>query len=192
MQRKRIFYCLLGYLCCGLLLSGCGDKTEGEKTVQTVVYQNEDYGYQIELPENWTVESGGDKTQIYALSPNGDLALNIVCELGGFNYYTPQDLALTIAEATTASFEDVSVILDREITDFPQSHRVAVNGKSAEGIHTVVDVSLLQPIEGIHYYLIISGGIDEYREFSAQWEKMLKSFSCTKTAEEMYQISLEQ
>ncbi len=111
----------------------------------------------------------------------------MICELGGFNYYTPQDLATTIAEKTTASFTDVKVSSEKEIAKFPDSYRVIVTGKNEEGVNTVVDVSLLQPIEGIHYYLIFSGGIDDYQEFLSQWEKMLDSFQNTKTAEEMYQ-----
>lgn len=187
MRKNKVFYWVLTCLCCGILFAGCGKEKNTDAPVQTVLYQNEDFGYQIEIPENWQVQASEDKRQISAVSAENNLALNIICELGGFNYYTPQDLAMTIAEKTTASFQNVSVILDKEVSTFAQSYRVAVSGENEEGIHTIVDVTLLQPIEGIHYYFIFSGGIDEYQAFLPQWEKMLSSFAVTKTPEEMYQ-----
>ena len=176
-------------ICGGLLFSACG-KDEAVKSidvVQMVSYQNDDFGYEIQIPENWQVQSEDNKTQVYAVSADNRLALNVICELGGFNYYTPQDLAETIAEKTTASFTDTKIVSEKEVSKFPDSYRVVVNGKDESGINTVVDVSLLQPIEGIHYYLIFSGGVDDYQGFLPQWEQMLASFRNTKTAEEMYQ-----
>lgn len=189
MKKNKILVGCMMLICGILLFSACG-KDEAEKPldiVQMVSYQNDNFGYEIQIPENWQVQSEDDKAQIYAVSGDNKLALNVICELGGFNYYTPQDLAETIAEKTTASFTDTKIVSEKEISKFPDSYRVVVNGKDENGIHTVVDVSLLQPIEGIHYYLIFSGGVDDYQSFLSQWEQMLDSFKTTKTAEEMYQ-----
>lgn len=189
MRRNKLLCGLMLVLSSCLLFSACGKSDSGEKqeAVPTVTYQNDDFGYAIQIPENWQVQSEDNKAQIYAVSGDNKLALNVICELGGFNYYTPQDLAETIAEKTTASFTDTKIISEKEISKYPDSYRVVVNGKDESGINTVVDVSLLQPIEGIHYYLIFSGGVDDYQAFLAQWEQMLDSFQNTKTAEEMYQ-----
>ncbi len=189
-MRKNKLLCGIALVLSGcLLFSACGKSADDTKQniVPTVNYQNDDFGYEIQIPENWQVQSGEDKSQIYAVSADNKLALNMVCELGGFNYYTPQDLAMTIADKTTSSFTDTRVVSEEKVSKFPDSYRVVVNGTNEEGIHTVVDVSLLQPIEGIHYYLIFSGGVEDYQVFSSQWEKMLDSFKTTKTAEEMYQ-----
>lgn len=176
-----------------MIFAACGNKTEQnqQQTVDMVRYQNDDFGYQMEIPENWSIQSSEDKSQIYVVSSDNTLALNVICEIGGFNYYTPKDLAMTIAEKTTASFTDTAVVLEEEIEDYRQSYRVVVNGKNEDGVHTVVDVSLLQPIEGIHHYLIFSGGIEDYQGFAAQWEEMLHSFIITKTPEELYQKAVK-
>ena len=189
MKKKKYLIGSVLLICGGLLFSACGKGAVDNQAevVQTVSYQNDDFGYEIQIPENWQVQSEEDKSQVYAVSDDNKLALNLVCELGGFNYYTPQDLAETIAEKTTASFSDKKIVSEEAISKFPDSYRVVVNGTDENGIHTVVDVSLLQPIEGIHYYLIFSGGVDDYQSFLPQWEQMLGSFKNTKTAEEMYQ-----
>lgn len=189
MKKNKFLIGSILLICSGLLFSACGkDKVDRQvEVVQMVSYQNDDFGYEIQIPENWQVQSEADKAQVYAVSADNKLAFNLICELGGFNYYTPQDLAETIAEKTTASFSDKKIVSAQAITKFPDSYRVIVNGTDENGVHTVVDVSLLQPIEGIHYYLIFSGGVDDYQSFLPQWEQMLDSFKNTKTAEEMYQ-----
>lgn len=189
MQKNKLLWGIALVLSGCFLFSACGESEGAVKpeTVSMVSYQNDDFGYEIQIPENWQIQSEDNKAQIYAVSADNKLALNVICELGGFNYYTPQDLAETIAEKTTASFTDTKIVSEKEISKFPDSYRVIVNGKDENGIHTVVDVSLLQPIEGIHYYLVFSGGVEDYQSFLSQWERMLDSFKNTKTAEEMYQ-----
>ena len=99
---KKIAEALGICLLLAAFLSACGVSTETEFV--------ENGCYRIELPADWNEAFADETRQIYE-SPAGDALLTVIFEVGGYNYYSPDDLAENLGGMLAAVAEDMEKLL---------------------------------------------------------------------------------
>lgn len=184
MRKQYLLSVLIMALCIGGILSGCG-----KKDANFITYQNEQSGYTLEVPDTFVNQNQlEEKNQVLFVSENPPASLNIMMEVGGYNYYTPQELAEEMMNRLTADFTEKKEVNTQRITKGTYDIRIVYSGKNAAGDDVTLDLVILEPISGVHYYLLLTVPSKGYGDWDKDWQTMFRSFKVTKTEDEIYQV----
>ena len=108
--------------------------------------------------------------------------------MGGYDYYTPKELADEVMGRLTAGFRAKQEIRSYRLQAQKYHYRLVEKGTAADGTELTLDLVILEPLSGVHYYLLLTTPTAKYKKTAGAWEKVFDSFALTKTEDELYGI----
>ena len=180
---KIFFICLFIAL---LFLSSCQEQSDSSNQ-ETVEYKHVT-GYEVAIPKAWTLIKQTETGGVYFLSPDKNISLNILAEVGGMNYLNPEELSNSVYDEIEGIINNAKVIKIEEVQNKDHEYRQLIEGNDQAGKNVFVDTYLFQPMDGMRYYLILCCGGDDYAVTKALYDNIINSFQITMGQDEIYSL----
>lgn len=185
-KKQRAGLLLLLCLCLSLLLSACTrEELPALQKMSPITYSHIS-GYEIQMPDAWTPETSDNGVQF--LNPEGTIAINIISELGGMDFYSLDELMEMVVENLTQNGQDMQVEGSLDVADSGYQRRQLISYTNAAEEKIYTDIWLYEPMAGIRYYIIISCGGDDYKDYSGMFDSVVQSFVFTGNSSEVYTL----
>ena len=180
---KRIIPLLLILL---LVFSGCTSQSSLKKK-QMQTYINQKAGYVVLLPHDWKKQYENDVTTGF-VGQNPNIAMDIVFEIGGFDYLSLDSLGDLVIKNYKKNFKDLKVI-EKDVSKISNNaYRVIIQGKTSQGKDVIVKTIFFEPSIGIRYYLAFAANPKDYYDNDYLFEDIAQSFQMTKTDQDLYKL----
>lgn len=182
---KKLLPLLLLITC---VCAGCAIAFEDEDIpLQPRVY-NGATGYTVDVPADWSEEEL-DQDTVRFCDEDGQIALNIVSELGGMDYFSMREIKEQIIEKIGGDiFATYDITLDEGGTKF---FRVTLIGADKDGSRVVADIYAQQPFVTTRHYLVLIASAAAYEEYHTAVDDIFASFTATFTEDEYLQLMEE-
>lgn len=169
-------------------LAGCG----GSKQVSlydddVAAYSHPESGASFMVPQSWEKLAEAQQSVLFA-NPEQSLALTVYLELGGYTYYSDDEL-LDIAQDICKDVLTEPEILRNGGRSDLGGQLVTAAGALAEepDVMAVCEVLVLSPMPAVRYYLVALGSPEDYEANSRLLEEIYLSFYTNKSADELYE-----
>jgi len=176
---------LIAILMFVVLTLGAGCQKPFEN-VETFKYEHLT-GYEITLPAAWQ-KMQEDQSAAYFLSEDGGISINIITELGGFSFYSMDDLGQLLLEKLRSEIPDLKRDPVRSASSGKKQYRQVLSGTLPDGDEVFLDVFIYAPMNSVRYYVILSAGKDDFSQNSKLFSDIIKSFKLNKTEDEIYSL----
>jgi len=176
-----IFVCLV----CLCFMTACGENTISLSSLSPHTYTHVS-GYDIDIPELWQAETSSDG--VYFINEDNTVAINIISELGGMSFYSPEELMELVTEEITEGMTDVSVIENIDVREPKYQTRQAIRYLNNANEYIANDIWLYEPMAGIRYYIVASCQGDMYEQYRQLFTDIVDSFVFTGNNTEVYEL----
>jgi len=169
-----------------LLLCSCSANYGGEGLVGQSAkdFALKEQGYSLTLPENWQQQQTKDEKTTSFLSDDGSIKLDIVCELGGVEYYSLAEVAQLLEDQLAKGMKNSEVVSTKD--DDQKQYREVFACVDDQGRGVTYDISIIHPYNSLRYFLIFTSGTNNYQENSLLIDDIINSFKVTAGEEDMY------
>lgn len=144
-------------------------------------------GYQITVPNSWQ-PAAQTAIGVYFLDEEKRISLNIISEMGGVDFYSPEELGQMVVERLEEVFSQLQVEQILRVRDKNTQYSLLLTGENSAGERVVNTLWLYEPLNGIRYYLIFSCGGDDYNEYARVFEDVIRSFRFDDREEEVLSL----
>ena len=189
-----------------LLLAGCGTRTQAQQPklyeAATTVYEHPHIGVVVTVPASWLILSEAEDSVVF-MEPEGKMTLTMAWELGGYTYYSDQDL-LDIGEAVAGQILQEPEILQRVSRSLPGNNQLITalgflqSASSADDVYdkaetdeetskAVCEVMIFSPLPALRYYLITVAEPAAYEQSTALLSDISASFYLNETEDTLYE-----
>ena len=122
------------------------------------------------------------------LNPEGTIAINVISELGGMDFYSLDELMTMVVENLTKSGKDIQMEGALAVADSLYQRRQLISYTNTAEEKIYADIWLYEPMAGIRYYIIISCGGDDYKDYSGMFDSIVQSFVFTGNSTDVYAL----
>ncbi len=144
-------------------------------------------GYQISVPGDW-LPAAQTAAGVYFIDDNNNISLNIISEMGGMDFYSPEELIQMVIEKLGSSLKDIKTRQILGVQDKKSQYGVVISGENASGEVIANTIWLYEPVNGIRYYLFFNCGGDDYTRFEGVFNEVIKSFRFIANDEEVFSL----
>ncbi|MGI5891512.1 MAG: hypothetical protein ACOX7H_02075 [Bacillota bacterium] len=178
---------VLAIILCGILALTFGCENEEKPRLSYMSPQTYEHpsGYQVQVPFNWKLVKKSEAGTIFT-ADQGALSFNILAEIGGMDYYTPQELGENIFAFLSSNIKESQVIEEIPVDNPASQYRQLILGKDEQGRKVYIDTWITAPLDTVHYYLIFTCGGDDYEKYRGVFDDIIKKFKLVSTPEEIY------
>ncbi|MDR2712703.1 MAG: hypothetical protein LBB91_06265 [Clostridiales bacterium] len=170
-----------------LVLNGCdlyNNPALNELNPQTYSHLT---GYSISVPEDWNLEEETGTTAVF-LDPEGSMALQIVSEIGGMDYYSLDECAGFARQMLDQSLTELSLVEDLPVRDKAKSRLQLWQGQDEDGYLAQVLAYTFHPYDSLRYYVFLLAGGSDFQQYQKVFEAMISSFQLSKPIDEIYEL----
>ena len=198
-KKVRICCCLLLFGLIILLATGCQQEdamvsahlTEGN--IQH--YTHPINGLALNLPKDWIKSEETDDAVIFT-SVDGKISFVAEWELGGFGYYSLEELEETAVAILDDTLTDAEILRKEvyEPLETQNAIRVVAQGKlpsydqEDEMVNGVAELVIVSPMKSVRYYLLTICGVEEYQENYSLFDDIYQSFAIEKNEDQLYAL----
>ena len=200
-QKKRVRICCCFLLLCFMLMlaTGCQQK---ERTVSKHLtegniqhYMHPVNGLALNLPKDWVKSEETDDTAIFT-SADGKISFAAEWELGGFSYYSLEELEETAVVILDNTLTDTEILRKEVYKPLEEQNaiRVVAQGKlpsydqADKMVNGVAELVIVSPIKSVRYYFLTVCGVDEYQKNYTLFDDIYQSFTLEKPEDELYAL----
>ena len=162
-------------ICVVLLFSGCAMSFDEEQAdPEGMISYTGANGYSLKIPADWQVSDLADDTVMFT-TDDGQLTATITTELGGVDYYSMKEIKEQLTEKLSGElFNTYEIKKDDSGTKY---FRCTMKGASKSDAKLVVDIYGNQTFATVRHYLVITASNKAYKQYSAEIESMIESFT---------------
>jgi len=183
---KRIFICLVTCLIVTAAWAGCGTNYSFGN-METVEYSHPVAGFSLVLPNTWKKNIEDERSAGF-FGQNPGVSLEIVSEIGGYDYFSCKALAEEIISALGEGFNDLEIVEGNNIPwKGADAYEFAARGELGEDQKVTIKGFIFSPDIGIRYYLLFTCASRDYPKVEKLFRDAAASFKMTKTVEELHQ-----
>lgn len=169
-----------------LAFTGCGDNNSLKKK-QMQTYINQKAGYVILLPNDWQKKYENDISSGF-VGQNPNVAMDIVFEIGGFDYFSLDSLGEELIKNYKKKIKDVKII-EKDVSKVnDDAYRVILQGKTPEGKEIIIKTIFFEPAVGIRYYMAFAANPKDYYANDYLFEEIAQTFEMTKGDQDLYKL----
>lgn len=180
-MRKTLVLLLICLLLCSCSANYGGEGLVGQSTKD---FASEEQGYTITLPEDWQQQQTEDENTASFISEDGLIKLDIICELGGVEYYSLAEVAGLLEDQLTKNMKSAEIVSTD--SDDQEQYREVFACVDDQGRGVTYDISIIHPYNSLRYFLIFTSGTNNYQENGLLIDDVINSFEVTVEAEDMY------
>ena len=180
---KKIFVVLLAI---AVLVSGCSIVFDGDNVDMDVALYEGSSGYSLNVPNTWVMDEETDNTVSFH-SEDNQIAMSIVSELGGIDYYSMKEIKDQLTEELAAELFSSDYNVEEDSGGTKYFHRVLI-GADQDGARIVVDMYANQPYVTIRHYIVIVAAASAYDTYESVIDDIISSFTVTMTEDEYLQL----
>jgi len=144
-------------------------------------------GYSILVPQDWNLEEETDTTALF-LDPEGSMALQIISEIGGMDYYSLDECADFAKAMLAQSLNELSLKEDLSVRDKAKSRLQLWQGREEDGNLVQALAYTFHPYDSMRYYVFLLAGGSDFQQYQKVFEAMISSFSINKPVDEIYEL----
>ena len=178
-RQKLLFLIMIGLIC---LLSGCFKHTSSLDSMETVLYQDP-HGYQLTIPQEWMSVTEGNTVTF--TSADGQISLKIITELGGYGFYSMEEIGGNVLEALRQQFADIFVERELFVINAKKQFRQLLSF-SEQGSRMKMDNYIYSPMASVNYFLFFVAEENNYNNMSGIFNDIIRSLSLYLSADEIY------
>jgi hypothetical protein len=165
---------------------GCA-KQSGFSAEDTETYTYQKAGYSLDIPKGWE-KCLEDKNMVGFVSSEPAAALNIVFEIGGYDYYSLDNLAREVCFFLGKKIDSLKLeTLENKYHNGWEACWFVVGGVLPGKQKVVIKGFIFEPDIGIRYYLLFTSEKNEYSRLEIIFDKIAGSFRMVKSQDELYQ-----
>lgn len=199
-QKKKVWICCFLLLCFMLVLAtGCQQQ---ETTVSAHLtegniqhYTHPVNGLALNLPKDWVKSEETDDAAIFT-SADGKISFVAEWELGGFSYYSLEELEETAVAILDDTLTDAEILRKEVYEPLEEQNaiRVVAQGKlpsydqADEMVNGVAELVIVSHIKSVRYYFLTVCGVEEYQKNYTLFDDIYQSFTLEKTEDELYAL----
>ena len=162
----------------------------GASASRYVQYQHPELGFVLPVPESWSLTKETQDAAAWQ-SENGDFALLVMGQLGGYSYYNMTGMGNIMATLLQESISQWQEVSREQRKDLPKCYRIKGQGLDSEGNPVITDGLILEPMQAVRFYVIGIGGPEQYKEYSDFLEDVYDGFDVVLSADEIYEVMME-
>ena len=169
-----------------LLVSGCSMIFDGDNIDVDVKLYEGSSGYSLNIPDTWVMDEETDNTVAFH-SEDNQIAMSIVSELGGIDYYSMREIKEQLTEELAAELFSSEYNIEEDSGGTKYFHRV-ISGADQDGASIVVDIYASQPYVTIRHYIVVVASGAAYDSYENTIEDIISSFTITMSEDEYLQL----
>lgn len=181
-KQKHIILLLIIFL--AMAIAGCGNKVVLD-SMKTASYTNSKAGYTVMVPKTW-VKQSEDQVSTVFVNREPTVVFDLVCEIGGYDYYSMEGLAQETAESLEEKINDLEII-EKSSDENTTIYRFIMEGKLNDGGGVKIYSVIMEPEIGIRYFLLFAAAPGDFEKYQGLFEDVSGTFKQVKSKNELYQ-----
>lgn len=168
------------------VITGCQSQASmKKKPMQTFI--NSKAGYVILVPQEWQKKREDDVSTGF-VGQNPNIAMDIVFEIGGFDYFSLDSLGDVVIKHLKGKLKNLKVVDKGASKVNNDAYRIIVQGKNSEGKEIIVKAIFFESAIGIRYYLMFAANPKDFYDNDYLFEDISQTFQMTKTDLDLYKL----